>query len=233
MLLVLECARLALLTSPEIALLAFAAQKIGRRGREFAWFCAVAEQYGHQERLRPRPSRHADHPHARRLPPPLPRRAGARRHGASVLRAVPPRDRDAQPRAAGDHRRGRRRVPRAHPRRRRVARRRRRRVRAADDAVPHRQHDARADQGGARERDRQGGEALPGGRDDELGVGRHRLRQGGGAARGDGAVRRAILAHFCAPFWRHSGAILAQFWRVSDAAPRLSGTACRSASTAR
>ena len=32
---------------------------------------------------------------------------------------------------------------------------------------------------------------------------------------------------------RNSGAIRAQFWRTSDAAPHLSGTACRSASTAR
>ena len=97
-------------------------------------------------RLRLLRRRRADDHHARRLAPARARRREDRVGGALHRAKLRSRADHAQPRPPGSHDRGRERVPRSDPRRGPP----RRLVRAADDAVPDGQHDARGDRPGAR-----------------------------------------------------------------------------------
>ena len=125
----------------------------------------------------------ADPRPARRLAP-----ASARRPGDGRRRS-PRRPRvfgraivmpNLQP--AGDDDGAGARLPRTHPRRaaRRLA------LRAADDALPHRQHAPRGNRAREGVRLRARGQVLPGGRDDEFRCRRHRARARLPGARGDG-----------------------------------------------
>ena len=105
------------------------------------------------------------HPPTRRLAPAPARRRGAGRGAATHRRAVCPRDRHAEPAAAGDHHRAGARVSRPHPCR--AAR--GQHVPAIDDAVPHRPDAAGRDPHCARQRHRPWLQAVSGRRHHEFG----------------------------------------------------------------